>query len=125
MNKVSHFEIPTDDLKKAQQFYGDIFGWRFKPWSDEYVSVQTINSDVDGKPLEMGGINGGLQKKGPRAKGPTFVIEVNDIDRAILDIEKRGGTIVVPKENMEGKGHYAQFEDPEGNRLGLFQSTEE
>ena len=26
MNKVVHFEIPVDDVKRAQKFYGEVFG---------------------------------------------------------------------------------------------------
>ncbi|MES3005962.1 MAG: VOC family protein [Patescibacteria group bacterium] len=124
MNKVSHFEVPVEDLKEAQKFYGEVFGWQFKPWSEDYVSVRTVKSDSEGKSTEVGGINGGLQKKGPRAKSVTFVMEVDDIDKTLEDIESRGGSIAVPKEKMGDMGFYAQFEDPEGNRLGLFQSLE-
>lgn len=27
MDKVMHFEIPVDDMKRAQNFYKSIFGW--------------------------------------------------------------------------------------------------
>ena len=29
MNAPSYFEIQADDLKRAREFYGGIFGWRF------------------------------------------------------------------------------------------------
>ncbi len=28
MRKVVHFEIPADDLDRAKDFYGSVFGWR-------------------------------------------------------------------------------------------------
>jgi predicted enzyme related to lactoylglutathione lyase len=27
MDKVEHFEIPADELEKAQKFYRSVFGW--------------------------------------------------------------------------------------------------
>ncbi len=125
MNKVSHFEIPADNLDQARDLYSKVFGWTIKEWDDSgsYLSVRTVPSDDEGNPTEPGGINGGIQKRGPRAKNPTFVIEVEDIDKAIEDIEANGGSVAVNKEDMGGMGQYAQFEDPEGNRLGLFQKA--
>ena len=32
MPRVVHFEIPADDLGRAQRFYGDVFGWQFQKW---------------------------------------------------------------------------------------------
>ncbi|VVB85161.1 Uncharacterised protein [uncultured archaeon] len=28
MEKVVHFEIPADDLERAQKFYRNVFGWK-------------------------------------------------------------------------------------------------
>lgn len=30
MNKVVHFEIPVDDLERAQKFYKSVFGWKME-----------------------------------------------------------------------------------------------
>jgi catechol 2,3-dioxygenase-like lactoylglutathione lyase family enzyme len=51
MNKVVHFEIPADDIAKAKTFYGNVFGWEFKAWSDEYSLAITAKSDEDDNPL--------------------------------------------------------------------------
>jgi uncharacterized protein len=121
MNKVVHFEIPADDIAKAQKFYGNVFGWEFKAWSDEYSLAITAKSDADDNPLEPGAINGGIQKRSHRAKTPTFVIQVDSIDNTLKNIETLGGKVAIPKESIGDMGFYAQFDDPEGNRIGLFQ----
>ncbi len=121
-NKVVHFEIPADDLMASKEFYQSVFGWKFKDWDNNYMSVMTSESDTDGKSVEPGAINGGLQKKGERAMTPTVVVEVEDIDSALTKIVEKGGVVILEKEKMGDMGFYAQFDDPEGNRLGLFES---
>ena len=120
-NKVVHFEIPAEDLMASKEFYQSIFGWKFKDWDANYVSVMTAQSDTDGKSIEPGAINGGLQRKGERAVTPTVVVQVDDIDQALKDIVEKGGTVMLEKEKMGDQGFYAQFNDLEGNRMGLFQ----
>lgn len=121
MNKVVHFEIPADDLANAKSFYATIFGWEFKPWSEDYVSIFASKVNEKGESAEVGAINGGLQKRSLRAKHPTIVIQVDSIDETIEKIEQQGGKVAISKEPVGDMGYYAQFDDPEGNRIGLFQ----
>lgn len=120
-NKVTHFEIPANDLEQARKFYGEVFGWEFNPWDENYIMVTATDVDDMGAPTEPGSINGGLQKRGSRAPAPTLVISVEDIDKTLSKIEELGGKAVVSKEMIGDMGCYAQFEDPEGNRIGLFE----
>ncbi len=120
-NKVSHFEIPANDVKQAQKFYGSIFGWTFKPWDENYIMITATECDELGIPLEPGAINGGIQKRSSRAVSPTIVVSVEDIDSTLEKIKSAGGKVIVQKEMMEDMGSYAQFEDVDGNRIGLFQ----
>lgn len=121
MNKVVHFEIPADDLAASQDFYKNVFGWEFKKWDENYVTVTTTPTDASGKVTEPGGINGGLQRRGDRAVAPTIVIETDDIDATLKEVYAQGGTVAIQKESIGDMGHYAQFDDPAGNRIGLFQ----
>ena len=43
MPRISHFDIPADDPKRAQKFYQDVFGWKFDKWDGpmEYWMVKT------------------------------------------------------------------------------------
>ncbi len=123
-NKVVHFEIPAGDLASSKEFYQGVFGWNFKEWDENYMSVMAADSDENGESQEVGAINGGLQKKSDRAVSPTIVVQVSDIDETLKEIQDKGGTVVIEKEQMGENGFYAQFNDPDGNRLGLFQKAE-
>ena len=44
MNRVTHFEIYTDDPQAVQPFYQDVFGWKFNKFEGgpiEYWLVTT------------------------------------------------------------------------------------
>ncbi len=30
---VCHFEIPADDVERAQKFYGELFGWKIEKFA--------------------------------------------------------------------------------------------
>ena len=31
-HNIVFFSVHADDVPRAQQFYGTVFGWRFEPW---------------------------------------------------------------------------------------------
>ncbi len=39
MDNVVHFEIPADDLERAQNFYKSVFGWKKDTVSDRNQSL--------------------------------------------------------------------------------------
>ena len=120
-SKVVYFEVPAEDMKRAKKFYATAFGWTTKDMGEDYSTILCAQTDQYMHSTEKGAITGGIQKKGERAVSPTVVVQVEDIDQAIKNIELAGGRIVVPKDEMGGMGWYAQFNDSEGNRIGLFQ----
>ena len=64
MDKVVHFEIPVDDLKRAQNFYKIIFGWTIEPMPEmNYTILRTVEVDEKFMPKEKGAINGGMMKR--------------------------------------------------------------
>lgn len=120
-NKVTYFEVPADDMARAKKFYGEVFGWEIKDMDGSYASIVSAETDKYMHSAEVGTITGGIQKRGDRSVAPTVVVQVDDIDQAIEKIRAGGGAIVIPKEEMGDMGLYAQFNDTEGNRIGLFQ----
>ena len=128
MSKVVHFEIPAEDLDRAKNFYGSIFGWELQtmpmPGGGEYTSVMTTPVDEQTQlPTEPGGINGGMMQRDERTSSPVITIDVEDIDGALKDIESGGGSTVTPRTAIPGMGAFAYFKDPEGNVLGLWETT--
>jgi uncharacterized protein len=121
---VVHFEIPSDDLERAREFYHRTFGWKMRSMRGlVYTLARTTESRDDGRPKQPGAINGGLLLRQPPVQAPTVTIRVDDIDRTARKIVKNGGTMVEPKSPIgDGTiGFAAYFRDSEGNVIGLFQ----
>jgi predicted enzyme related to lactoylglutathione lyase len=127
MPKVVHFEIPADDVNRAKNFYGSIFGWDLQttPMGDgEYTSVLTTPVDDQTRmPTEPGAINGGMMERTSDVPAPVITIDVDGIDDALSQIEAAGGSTVTPRTPIPGMGAFAYFKDSEGNVLGLWEST--
>jgi len=115
MERVTHFEIPSDNPEKSVEFYAKTFGWKMNRWGDyEYWLATTGDND---KP----GINGAIMKKRDPKQPVVNSINVADIDASIKAIEANGGKIVVPKSTIPSVGHLAYFTDPDGNIFGVMQ----
>ena len=128
MGRVVHFEIPTDDIARAKEFYGSIFGWQLQDMQGEAMGLYTLamTTPVDEKtqaPTEPGAINGGLMKRSGETPSPVITIEVDGIDDALKKIEAGGGSTVHPRTEMGGMGAYAYFTDSEGNVMGLWETA--
>ena len=124
-NKVTHFEIPYSDTKKAKAFYEKIFDWKVDvdPEMEGYGMARTVDSDKDGMPAEKGGINGGFYKRTSDKDRPSVVIETDNIDATVEAIKKAGGKITTDKHAIGEWGFMADFMDPEGNELGLWETV--
>lgn len=58
MNRVTHFEIYTDDPQAVQPFYQDVFGWKFNKFEGGPIEYWVVTTGDDKKP----GINGGMTR---------------------------------------------------------------
>ena len=130
MRKVVHFEIPADDLDRAKNFYSSVFSWKLDsvpmPGGGEYTSVLTTPVDEQTQlPTEPGAINGGMFSRSESldVNSPVITIDVDAIDDALDQVEANGGTLVTPRTEIEGMGAFAYFKDPEGNVVGLWETT--
>ena len=122
--RVVHFEIPADDVTRAQDFYRDAFGWQIQPMPDlSYTIVSTGPTDDQGRPTEPGGINGGMMKREAPVSAPVITLDVEDMDAALAKIESLGGSTVVGKQSVGDMGFSAYFTDSEGNLMGLWQNA--
>ncbi|MCX6648641.1 MAG: VOC family protein [Candidatus Bathyarchaeota archaeon] len=123
MNEIVHFEIPVDDLARAQKFYKSTFGWQMNHMKEmDYTMVQTTETDERNMPKKPGSINGGMMKRSKDVKAPVVTISVADINAALTKIEKNGGKTLVKKMEVGTMGWSAYFKDSEGNVVGLWQN---
>ena len=125
MNKVVHFEIPAEDLDRANEFYKRIFGWQIKDVSMNgmtYFIATTVSTDSKNMPMEAGAINGGLMKRSKDVRSPVFAIDVDSIDEYTKKIKSAGGEVVMPKMQVGDMGYYAYVKDTEGNVFGIWET---
>lgn len=124
MDKVVHFEVPFDDGPRAVHFYREAFGWQLNSMPQmQYTMVTTIDTDDQGRPVEAGGINGGmLARQGP-ITAPVITIGVEDLDDALARVEKLGGKVAIGRQKVGEMGFSAYFHDTEGNLIGLWQNA--
>lgn len=124
MDKVGHFEVPADDVDRAKKFYSECFDWQMQDIPEmNYTIIKTVEVDDKQIPKEPGAINGGLFKRQADMPHPQIFINVNDISQSLKTIEEHGGEIIRGKTPVGNMGFVANFKDPEGNILGLWQEN--
>jgi predicted enzyme related to lactoylglutathione lyase len=120
--KVVHFEIPFDNAERAKAFYFAAFGWELTSMPGmDYTLVETGPSGDQG-PTRPGFINGGMAHRSDALRTPTVVVDVDDIDAALVEINELGGSTVSGREEVGEMGYAAYVHDSEGNLLGLWQT---
>ena len=112
--KLVHFEFPAEDAKRAQKFWGSLFGWKFRDWEGpvEYHMVEGIEPGGAIYPAQSG------------ERGPIVYFDVDDIDAELARVSELGGAVELGKHPIPGVGWFARCRDPEGNSFSLFQSDE-
>ncbi|MCB4791503.1 MAG: VOC family protein [Elusimicrobia bacterium] len=121
MDRVTGFEIPAANLKRAVKFFKNVFDWKIKEVEDEYTHVETVPTDNEWMPKEKGAVNGSLYKKTSKDKGPLVVISVASIDKTFDKVKKAKGKIIVKKTGAGEWGYWAVIKDTESNLLELWE----
>jgi predicted enzyme related to lactoylglutathione lyase len=111
-NPVTWFEIAGKDAKKTQDFYSQLFGWKYN-MMDEYGMI-------DGDEHSIGGGVGSA----PDGAHAIWYAEVSDPEAKLKEIEASGGKTVVPATDI-GMVVFAIFQDPAGSKVGLFKSNQQ
>lgn len=120
-----HFEIHVNDIKRAEKFYGDVFGWTFEDWT-AYAGSPYIGA-ITGPDSEPG-INGALLLRQGGSGGPGLPVNgavltmgVTDYDATEARILAGGGIIALPKVALTGMAWQGYYLDTEGNVFGIHQ----
>lgn len=126
-NPVVHFEMPYKDAKRVSKFYSEVFGWGMNNAGvkmGQYIVAQTAETDKNMMNKVPGTINGGFYLISKSANpSPSFVISVDNVDKAMMAIKKAGGKILSKPQKIPGIGLWASFKDPEGNRASILQAS--
>ena len=119
MPTIEHFEIPADDVDRAQEFYAQLFGWEFAKM--EGPIDYRIAKTGDGK--KEGPCCGLMARQHPQHL-PTNYVTVASVDEYATKTVKLGGKVVVGKTAVPKHGWFVVCLDSENNCLGLWQTDE-
>src|SRR3954447_22742174 len=112
---ITHIEIPADDVQRATTYYSELFGWEI-----------TESPGYEGYPMwrAPNGISGGaIVRREGVVQVPLSYVEVDSIDDTLTRATELGGRIVQEKAEISPTSWWASFEDPEGNRIGLYEGA--
>lgn len=108
---VVHFEILGKDGGKLQEFYGNLFGWKIN--ADNPMKYGLVAA-------EKGGIGGGIGgMEGPGENSVVIYVAVPDPQAMLDKAVAMGGKVIVPVTHIPGMVTFAQFQDPQGNIMGV------
>lgn len=116
---LNWFEIPVNDIDRAQRFYEGIFSIQMRQ------TVVGKGLKVAVFPVTPDGVGGALcEHKGfytPSHDGTLVYLNGDPDLQEVLDkVEDYGGRVVILKNHISPQfGYMAVFEDPEGNRVAL------
>ena len=125
---IVHFEIPANNPEKLSEFYKNLFGWKIEKMSMgnmDYWMIETragTAQDME-KAQTTAGTNGGMMKKMDAGQLPVNYVMVESVDDFSKKIQSLGGKIIVPKTPIPNMGVFAAGLDPEGNPVGIFETT--
>ena len=113
------FEVPADDLDRAQKFYHSLFGWTFAKLPaalPDYWHIDTGGPEASP--------DGGMMPRMHPHQPITNYVSVPSVRKAAAKVEKLGGTVCKPKTAVPGMGYFAICLDPEGNTFALWEMNE-
>jgi len=109
---IDFIEIPATDMAAAKRFYGEVFGWTFQDWGDDYADIQGA------------GLSGGLRKVDipPPRGGSLAIVYSDDLEASERAVAGAGGRILERHEFPGGRRFH--FADPTGIELAVWTKAE-
>lgn len=106
--RLNYVELPVGDTAGSKAFFEKAFGWSLTAFGPDYAATVGQGTDI--------GLNGDPAEA---TKGPLAVIEVDDLEAALVSVEAAGGAIVRPIFAFPG-GRRFHFREPSGNELAVY-----
>ncbi|MEZ4322323.1 MAG: VOC family protein [Myxococcota bacterium] len=110
----------VSDIQRTQAFYGDVLG----------LDIQAMGDDGHGNDWLMATTSNGIEllffaMETRPGTSPIIVFDLPDggIDDAVAALARSGVTIVTPVSEAPG-GWSAEFADPDGHTLSMYQSED-
>jgi len=118
--KFVWFELVSTDAKKAQDFYGQVLGWKavsFPMGSSTYDIIYA----GDTADTMIGGY--APPRNGRHPSHWISYVSVEDVDATVRAAAANGGKVVEPPSDIPGVGRTAGIADPQGAELHLLKNT--
>ena len=115
---IVHFEIPADNIERANKFYGGLFGWKIEKVPEmDYWMFRT--GAGNGEQVMGGGI---MSRHYPQ-EPITIYISVDSVAEYSKKVEGLGGKVTRPKTEVPGHGWFAVCTDTENNAFALWENN--
>ncbi len=113
------YELMTTDMEAAKAFYAKVVGWGIQDVSMPAMAYALFT--VGG--ASVGGLMGLPQEAKKIGEKPSWIgyVGVDDVDAAAERIERLGGTVHVPPQNILDISRFAVVADPQMGTLALLQ----
>jgi uncharacterized protein len=113
--EIVHIEYPSDDVDRAQRFWGGLFGWEFGPPDSPEFDYRMART---GPGSGVAVFKGEIRKPGH----PSYYYDTPDIEASRAKVVELGGE-AEEAEAVESHGWYAKCKDSEGNEFSLWQGN--
>ncbi|GAB1348579.1 VOC family protein [Ignavibacteriales bacterium] len=110
---IAHVEIPATDIERSKKFFETVFGWDLKEFGNGYLLCNSRQGTTIGVRKV---------KEVTHGDSPVFHILVNDIEDTTKLIKNNGGGVFKDKTVIPVYGWYAVIQDPDGNKIGLYEA---
>lgn len=128
---VVHFEIEGRDARLLRTFYSALFGWTITVDNHDSAEYGLIDHDYSNR--ISGAVSRVPNPPSTTWRGPsrddgypghvTIYVEVPDIEAALAQAEKLGGTRMLGPDHIAPGIHIGKITDPEGHLIGLVNHT--
>lgn len=117
---VVRWELTAPDVHRARAFYADVFGWTISEPGPLPVRLTEVATGAGSLPGMLGqALRTTDPDAGHRRQGLILYVKVHDVVATLAAVVARGGRTVWGPTEVAPAVWLAQFEDPDGVRLGL------
>jgi predicted enzyme related to lactoylglutathione lyase len=114
------YDLLTNDVEGAKRFYGGLLGWTFDDGGETSPAYTTIL--LQGRPI--GGIAAtGEMEREVNVSQWVSNLSVADVDRAVEEVQRLGGTVVAEPQELPHRGRVAVVRDNQNALLALVRSA--
>jgi uncharacterized protein len=118
--KFVWFEHLSRDARKAQAFYGEVLGWKARPFPADGSGYDMIfTGDTDD--TMIGGY--AAPKRDRQPSHWISYVSVEDVDAAAKAATQNGGRVIEPPSDLPGVGRMARIADPQGAEICVFKNA--